>query len=117
MWASGNLALSLIACVEARKRLVVAPHGGQREALVEQNLRRRLFGAHRLGDQLEGLGRLALGELDEAQHVQRVEMVGPDGQDRGVEGRGLVEAALLVQIERLRQRLRHIERLIVLAKR
>src|SRR5262249_40960739 len=55
-------------------------------------------------------GGLALGKLDDAQHLQSVEMVGPLSKDLRIKALGFREAPLCVERERLRKDLRHFER-------
>ena len=78
--------------------------------MVEQHLRRRLAHAHRGGNEIERLDGLALGELDERHHLQRVEVVGPRGQYLRVEWLGLRELTALVELQRLGEGLRHVDR-------
>src|SRR5262245_13295994 len=96
--------------VEARQRLVVAFERMQNHALIEQDLWRRLAHAHRFGDEPKRLGWLAPGKLDNAQHLQGVEMVRPMRKYLRIETLGLAQIALLMQCKRLREGLRHLER-------
>ena len=96
--------------VEAVDRFLVALERVENDAVVEQDLRRRLAALHRGRDELQAHGRLALGELDQRHHLQGVDMVGPRRQNFGVEPLGLRQPALLVELQSLRRRLRDVRR-------
>ena len=55
----------------------------------------------RLGQQSNGFGGIALGELDHAGEVMRVEMSGIPGNDHRAGLRSLVEATVTVGLHRL----------------
>ena len=57
---------------------------------------------------LQGLGRLAFGELDQRHHLQGVDVIGPRREDFGVERLGLRQPALVMKLQGLRQQLRDI---------
>ena len=94
--------------VEAVDRFLVALQRVEDETVVEQNLRRRLAALHRGRDELQAHGRLAFGELDQRHHLQGIDMVGPDGQNFGVEPLGLRQPALLVELQSLLERFRDV---------
>ena len=64
-----------------------------------------------LRDQLQGLARLAFRKLDDAEHLQCVEMIRPMGEDLGIDALRFVQMALGMERECLREGLRHLERL------
>jgi hypothetical protein len=74
--------------VEAFERFLVALERIEDHTIVEQDLRRRLAAAHRRRHQLQCLGRLALGNLDQPHHLQGVEMIGAGSENFGVERLG-----------------------------
>jgi hypothetical protein len=82
----------------------------QDHSVVDQNLRGGSAHAHRLGNEAQGFRGLALGEFDHAEHLQSVKMIGPVSEDLGVKLFGIRQAALLVQFQRLREDLRHLDR-------
>ncbi len=94
--------------VEALDRFGVAVERVQDEAVIQKDLRRGLAPAHRRGDELQGLGRLAFGELDQRHHLQRVDVIGPCAQDFSVQPLGLGQPALLVALQGLRQQFRDV---------
>ena len=105
----GKFGLLLQCRIEARQRFFAAIKRVQDHAVIQQDLRRGFAHAHRLGDQAEGIGGLAFGELDDAQHLQGVEMVGPMREHLRIELLCFRQLALFVQRKRLREDLRHIE--------
>src|SRR6476660_8871614 len=80
------------------------------QAVVEQNLRRGGSYPHCRGDELEGLGRAALGQLDQAHHLQGVDVIGACSPYQLVERLGVVDASALVQFYGLRKSLRDVKR-------
>ena len=65
----------------------------------------------RIADQPQGFARLAFRKLDNAKHLQSVEMVGPMGERLGIDALRLVQMTLSMERECLREGLRHLERL------
>ncbi len=110
----GEFRLLLQCGIETRERFFAPLERVQDHAVVHQNLRRRLAQAHHLGDQVQGLAWLAFGELDDAEHLQGIEMVRPMGENLGVDAFRLVQTSLGVQRQRLGESLRHLERFVLL---
>ncbi len=96
--------------VEAFQRLLVAVEGVENEAVVEQHLGRRRAHAHGRGNEVQRLGRLALGELHQAHHLQGVEVIGTRGEHLRVERFGLKDLPALMEMQRLGESLRDVER-------
>ena len=105
----GIFGFQLDGLVEAFDRFGVALERIEHEAVVQQHLR-RLAGLHRRAHQVQGFRSLALGEFDQAHHLQRVEMVGAGGENGGVELFGLRQMASLMELQRLSERLRYVQR-------
>ncbi len=106
----GEFGFQLERAVEAFQRLLVAVERVEDEAVVEQHLRRRRAHAHGGGNEVERLGRLALGELDQRHHLQCVGVIGARGQDLRVERFGLIDLPALMELQRLGESLRDVER-------
>ncbi len=70
----GEAALAPDRLVEARQRLLVPFHRSENETMVEQHLRRIRAQLHRLGGEPQRRDKLAAAELDDAEHLQRIEM-------------------------------------------
>jgi hypothetical protein len=108
-------ALKYFGCsASARSKLSIASGSLERfedETVVQQDLRRRLARAHGRRDQAQGLGRLPGRKLDQPRYLQGVEVIRPDRENGGVKPFGLGQAPLLVQLERLREGLRNVQRL------
>jgi hypothetical protein len=109
----GKFGFQLDRLVEALDRLRIALERFEDQTVVEQDLRRRLARAHGRRDQAQGLGRLAGRKLDQPHHLQGVEVIRPDRENGGVKPFGLGQTPLLMQLERLREGLRNVQRLKV----
>ena len=106
----GEFGFQLERAVEAFQRLLVAIEGIEDEAVVEQHLRRGRTHAHGGGDEVERLGRLTFGKLDQRHHLQSVGVIGARGQHLRVERFGLIDLPALMELQRLGESLRHVER-------
>lgn len=113
----GKFRFLLQRLVEAGECFLPALERMQDHAVVDQDLWRGLAHAHCLRDQPQRLGRLAFRKLDDAEHLQRVEMVGPMGKHLGINALRLVQLALGMERERLRESLRYLERLALWHRR
>ena len=81
----GESGFQLDRLIETVERLLVALQRVEDQAMVEQNLWRRLARAHCRQNQLQCFRRLASRELDQCQHLQGIEMIGPDFENVGIE--------------------------------
>ncbi len=106
----GEPGFQLERAVEAFQRLLAALERVEDQSVIEQELRRGRAHAHGGGDEIERLGRVALGELDQRHHLQRVGVVGTRRQHLRVERLGLGDEPALVKLQRLGEGLRHVER-------
>ena len=107
----GIFGFQLDRLVEALHRFLVALEGIEDQAVVEQDLRRRLARAHGRRHQPQGLGRLAAGQLDQPHHLQGVDVLRPHREHGGVKLLGLRQPPLIMQLERLCEGLRDVQRL------
>src|SRR3954447_3954887 len=96
--------------VEGRQRLVAALQRVQHQREVRQRVGRARLRFKSRGDETVGLAYLAALVVQHAEEMQRIEIVALHLEHARVEGRGLVEAALLMQRDRLLNRLAGIER-------
>ena len=103
--------------VEARQRLLVAVHGVEHEAVIQKHLRRLRPQLHRRRNEPQRRRKVAARQLDDAEHLQRVEMIGPHRQHRGVEPLGLRDPPLMVQLQRLMHGARNVEWLALRQRR
>jgi hypothetical protein len=89
----------------------MALHGVEHVAVIEQNLRRGGPLLQRSTGEAKGRREVAAPELDDAQHLQRVEVIRPHRQHGRVERLRLDDTALVVQREPLLEGTRNVERL------
>ncbi len=106
----GEFRFQLDGAVEAFDRLSGAVERVQHQPVMHQHLRRGRAHLHGLGGVLQGLGVLALVVAEQCEILQGFDVIRPCAENPAVKLRRLVELALLVQRERLGQRLRHVER-------
>ena len=97
--------------IEARECFVDTIESVQDHSVVQQNLRRGFAQVHRLGNKAQRFGGLPFGELDDAEHLQGVEVVRPVAKDLLIETFGLRQTPVRMQVERVRKGLRNLERL------
>ena len=106
----GKFRFQLDRLLEASERVFGAREGIKDEASVVEDLRRWLSHPHGGGNELQRLGRLALGMLDHPHHVQGIDVIGTGQKYLGVQRLSLLEAPLIMQPQRLVKSLRYVER-------
>jgi flagellar basal body rod protein FlgB len=92
-----------------RQRLVVTVERFEGEAVVEQHMRCIGSDLHGGGDQPQRRHCVAAAKLDDAEHLQGVEVIGPRREHRRIKPLGLVDPSAMMQVECLMHGARHIE--------
>lgn len=105
----GKTALVLDCLLEGRQRLLVPLQGDERQRVARKNLRRLRPLLHGRGNEPKRGRRFAAGQLDRAEHLQRIDVVRPHRQHRGVELLGFRDPALAMCLHRLMQGARDVE--------